>query len=110
MLLLTAIPLLALFALLGWALIRSGGNPGGLGVNAQLGEVPTDTRQAIPFSLPTLDGTDTLSLEDYRGQVVMLDFWSSWCPPCRVEAPILSQSLPGLRRFAGGVYRHRHLG
>lgn len=45
----------------------------------------------MPFALASLDGTETLNLEDYRGKVVMLDFWSSWCPPCRVEAPILSQ-------------------
>ena len=86
-----ATPAIALFALLGWALVRSGGNPGGLGVNAELGEKPTTSRQAGLFSLPTLDGNATLSLEDYRGNVVMLDFWSSWCPPCRVEAPVLSQ-------------------
>ena len=62
-----------------------------MGVNAQLGEKPTASRQANLFSLPTLDGNATLNLEDYRGKVVMLDFWSSWCPPCRVEAPVLSQ-------------------
>ena len=86
-----ATPAIALFALLGWALVRSGGNPGGLGVNAQLGEKPTVSRQAGLFSLPALDGNATLNLEDHRGNVVMLDFWSSWCPPCRAEAPVLSQ-------------------
>ena len=86
-----AIPAVALFALLGWALFQSGGNPGGVGVNTQLGEKPIEIRQAASFSLPALDGNSTLRLEDYRGAVVMLDFWSSWCPPCRVEAPVLSQ-------------------
>ena len=62
-----------------------------MGVNSQLGQKPVESRPALPFSLTTLDGNDTLILEDYRGKVVMLDFWSSWCPPCRVEAPVLSQ-------------------
>ena len=90
-LILAAVPAVALFALLAWALVRTGGNPGGLGVNAQLGEKPTASRQAPDFSLPNLDETATLNLVDYRGKVLMLDFWSSWCPPCRVEAPVLSQ-------------------
>lgn len=36
----------------------------------------------------TLDG-EQVSLDDYRGQVVVLNVWGSWCPPCRKEAPAL---------------------
>lgn len=41
---------------------------------------------ALDFELETLDG-ETVKLSDYRGQRVMLNFWATWCPPCRAEMP-----------------------
>jgi peroxiredoxin len=41
---------------------------------------------AADFTLETIDGTD-VSLSDYRGNVVMINFWATWCPPCRAEIP-----------------------
>ncbi len=41
---------------------------------------------APDFELTTLEG-ETVQLSDYRGDKVMLNFWATWCPPCRAEMP-----------------------
>ncbi|MDM5317683.1 TlpA disulfide reductase family protein [Fictibacillus sp. b24] len=42
--------------------------------------------KAHDFSLKTLDGKQ-IQLNDYRGKKVILNFWATWCPPCREEMP-----------------------
>lgn len=53
--------------------------------NSELGEIPT---QARDFSAQTPEG-DPISLSDYRGEVVLLNFWASWCEVCESEKPHL---------------------
>ena len=84
------IPILLLFALLGWALAQLGGTPGGFGINSSFGELAVEHRPAPEFAKEGLDG-EMVSLSALRGKIVMLDFWIFWCPPCRKEAPALAQ-------------------
>lgn len=44
----------------------------------------------IDFTLTSLDG-DTISLSDYAGRIVFLNFWATWCIPCRKELPAFQQ-------------------
>ena len=45
--------------------------------------------QAPPIKLPGVDGT--VNLEDFRGKVVYLDFWASWCIPCKKSFPWMNK-------------------
>jgi cytochrome c biogenesis protein CcmG/thiol:disulfide interchange protein DsbE len=49
------------------------------------------TGDAPDISLPLLAGGPERSLADWRGQVVVLNYWASWCEPCRDESPLLER-------------------
>ena len=76
--------LLALLGLLAWGLKK-----------VQAG--PVSSGMAPDFSLTSFDGR-TLKLSELQGQVVIINFWASWCPPCREEAAYLEQTW---RKYEG---------
>lgn len=93
----------ALVAALGVGLLRgNGGQVGG----------PLVGKAAPAFALQTLDG-GTISLASLKGRPVVLNFWASWCIPCRDEAPILrdlseKQTANGLA-VVGVVFSDKNL-
>jgi cytochrome c biogenesis protein CcmG/thiol:disulfide interchange protein DsbE len=70
--------ILALLALLAWGLRK-----------AQAG--PIEKGMAPDFSITGFDG-HAFTLSEHRGHVVIVNFWASWCPPCREEAAYLEQT------------------
>ena len=63
-------------------------------------QLPRRSVQAVGFELQDLAGT-THSLDSYRGSVVFLNFWATWCAPCRIEMPAMQALHERLADTAG---------
>jgi thiol-disulfide isomerase/thioredoxin len=83
------------------AVSSAGDGSGYIAGSGTLKRYPVADRKLAPsVASRTLDGT-ALNLASYRGKVLVLNFWASWCPPCRAEAPALAQASVDTR--ASGV-------
>jgi len=69
-------------------------------LGALVGVESGDRRQPA-FTVTTLDGR-VVTTDSLRGRVVLVNFWATWCPPCRVEMPLLQQ-MADRHRDAGLV-------
>jgi cytochrome c biogenesis protein CcmG/thiol:disulfide interchange protein DsbE len=88
-----AIGLVALlFVLLAWSLLNDEG--GDLATKANRGERPA----APDFTLERLDENGELELSSLLGKAVVVNFWASWCQPCKEEAPVLEEIWRDNRR------------
>ena len=74
----------ALLGLLGWKIAQ--------GESEVTSELRRGGTPAAPsFTLEQLDGSGPLALESLRGKVIVLNFWASWCGPCKDETPLLQE-------------------
>ena len=87
----------AMLALLGWAMF--GPKSQTVSENGRIDApgvfVPIKNRTAPDFQLVDFNGQN-MSLQEYKGKTIILNFWASWCTACTSEAPLLSRIAPTL--------------
>lgn len=106
----SAVPLLlaflavALIGLLVYAMARPGkGEEQRDTIDAQIQAGKVVAAPGLDRVLPQIGAPGTKRVADYRGQVVVLNIWASWCIPCEAEAPLLERTHRALRKAGAGT-------
>jgi cytochrome c biogenesis protein CcmG/thiol:disulfide interchange protein DsbE len=95
-----AVLAVALVGLLVYGVVK-GGNDTTLDDAVIKGALPA--APGATLKRPLLDGSGQRALADYRGKVVVLNFWASWCTPCAAEAPVLERAQQQLTASGAGT-------
>lgn len=66
-------------------------------ISCKKGSREGNTKGPLSFKLKSIDG-ETVNLEDYKGSYLLIDFWASWCPPCKQAIPYIVEFF---NKYAG---------
>lgn len=91
----TALTLIAtLIGLIVYSVVRPADarNSSGFAINESGALVRLEPRPAADFTLALFPDDESVRLSDFRGQRIVINFWASWCPPCREEARDLERA------------------
>lgn len=93
----------ALVALLVYGVVQQQSGVGSDALDKAVADGKLPTAPARDVMRPSVDGKAPKSLDSYAGKIVIVNFFASWCEPCKTEAPILNKTQEQLDRAGDGT-------